>query len=98
MELAFKYQLYLPLMKSERRREKQEQEKPVLWNFNVTFLFPSCTQELCGKDGGQTPSILQNPGWMGVYSIKTPGRLVHPRQYWGQEKVVMGPGTRNFLA
>lgn len=84
-------------MKSERGGEEAEQEASSL-EFHCYVSLPKHTQELVVKDGGQTPSILQNPrlGWSTTAS-KAPGVfLVHPRQYWGQEEVVMGPETRNF--
>ena len=79
---------YISLSWSLRKEGRKQKKKPVLWNFNVIFLFPSTPRSFLVKDGGQTPSILQNPRLDGVTTAsRAPGGP-------GAPQTVLGPGRR----
>ena len=71
MELALKYQLSLPLTKSERGGEDAEQEASSL-EFQCYVSLPKHTQELCGEGWRPDTLHLAEPqvGWS-VYSIQS---------------------------
>lgn len=64
MELAFKYQLYLPLMKSEKGGEEAEKEASSL-EFQCYISLPKHTPELSGEGWRPDTLHLAEPqvGW-----------------------------------
>lgn len=84
MELAIKYQLYLPLMKSERGGEEAEKAASSL-EFQCYISLPKHTQELSGEGWRPDTLILQNPRLDGVSTAsKAPGGP-------GAPQTVLGP-------